>query len=239
MLDQLSPQAKSLPDTDWHVNRLYEFAIDKGASLLEATHSRYYIDVNRPGDGSHLYPGLSETELCPLTTFSDQSIYLPHNEPGEVEVSKRQSAVWEPYHQALKTELARLKSEFGYALLWDAHSIRSQVPRFFSGKLPEFNLGTAAGGSCPAALANDLMKILSTHRKYQSVLDGRFKGGYITRNYASPHKGILAVQLELSQITYMNEATFAFDDKLAVGVIEIIKKLIERFMVYQPSALPE
>jgi N-formylglutamate deformylase len=146
----------------------------------------------------------------------------------------RRSVVWEPYHAALEIELARLKSEFGYALLWDAHSIRSQVPRFFNGKLPDFNLGTAAGDSCPANLANDLMKTLSSHGRYQSILDGRFKGGFITRNYGSPLTGTVAVQLELSQVTYMNEDSFAYDKKLAAGVIKIIEMLIAQFMAYQP-----
>jgi N-formylglutamate amidohydrolase len=222
------------PDTDWHVSRLYDFVRDMEVSVLEANYSRYYIDVNRSAQDEKLYPGESETELCPRTTFDDCDIYASGRGPTGEEIHQRLDMVWQPYHEALSGELERIKSEFGYAMLWDAHSIRCQVPRFFSGQLPDFNLGTNDGRSCPAELAHQLFHLVSSHHEYNAVLDGRFKGGYITRQYGDPANCCYAVQLELSQRTYMNEETYEYRSNQAAAIIPIITEMISAMLAFAP-----
>ena len=203
---QLTPQAQELHDTDWHLGRLYAFAVDMGASVLQATHSRYVIDLNRPPDGASLYPGQSVTGLCPTDMFDSTPLYADATVPTEAEVAERREAIWQPYHAQLTSELARLRAAHGVAVLWDAHSIRSVVPRFFEGRLPDFNLGTADGASCAPALANRLLAIAQAQPGYTAVLNGRFKGGHITRHHGNPAQNVHAVQLEMTQCTYMQEA---------------------------------
>ena len=157
---RLTPKAREVHDTDWHLPRLYDFARGLGASLLVATHSRYVIDLNRPPDGASLYPGQSVTALCPVDDFDGESIHLDvADEPGAQEIAERRAAIWQPYHDALAAELARIKAAHGVAVLWDAHSIRSVLPRFFDGKLPDLNLGTADGASCAPELAQALLAV--------------------------------------------------------------------------------
>ena len=204
---RFTDEARQVPDTDWHLERLYDFADALGASVLVATHSRYVIDLNRPPDGASLYPGQSVTGLCPVDTFDNTPLYRdPADLPGEAEIAARRDAIWHPYHAKLTEELARLKAQHGVAALWDAHSIRSVLPRFFEGKLPDLNLGTGKGTSCALELAEHLLAIAQTAPGHTAILNGRFTGGYITRHYGQPEAGIHAVQLEMTQCSYMQEA---------------------------------
>ena len=203
---RFSDEARQVPDTDWHLERLYDFADGLGASVLVATHSRYVVDLNRPPDNANLYPGQDTTGLCPVDTFDKTPLYAAGDVPGEAEIAARRDAIWHPYHQQLQAELARLRAAHGTVVLWDAHSIRSVVPRFFEGRLPDINLGTANGASCDPALAEALLDIGQQANGYSAVLNGRFKGGYITRQYGQPATGVHAVQLELTQCSYMQEA---------------------------------
>ena len=225
---RLTDEARGVPDTDWHLDRLYDFADALGASVLQATHSRYVIDLNRPPDGASLYPGQSVTGLCPIDTFDNTPLYRdPADLPTEAEIAARRDAIWHPYHAQLRTELARLRAAHGVAVLWDAHSIRSVLPRFFEGRLPDFNLGTADGASCDPALAHTLHGIAEQASGYSAVLNGRFKGGYITRQYGQPAHGIHAVQLEQTQCSYMQEQPpFAYDEALAVQLQAPLKRMV-------------
>jgi len=227
LAERMTEQALSLPDTDWHLEKLYDFLDELGASVLVATHSRYVADLNRPPDNANLYPGQDTTPLVPIDTFHRQPLYRSGEAPGEGEIAERVERYWKPYHAKLADELNHLKGRYGYALLWDAHSIFSEVPRFFAGKLAELNLGTADGRSCGAGIGEALMKQVSG---YSAVLDGRFKGGYITRTYGDPASGVHAVQLELSEAAYMDEAPpFRFDDSLARRLRPQLRALIEEF----------
>ena len=204
---RLTPKARQVWDTDWHLPRLYDFARGLGASLLVATHSRYVIDLNRPPDGASLYPGRSVTALCPLDDFDGERLYADAaDEPDAAEIAARRAAIWLPYHDQLAAELARIKATHGVAVLWDAHSIRSVLPRFFDGKLPDLNLGTADGASCAPELASELLGIAESAPGFTAVLNGRFKGGHITRAHGQPAQGVHAVQLEMTQSSYMQEA---------------------------------
>ena len=229
--ERLSPEALALPDTDWHLERLYDFLDEAGASVLAATHSRYVVDLNRPPDNANLYPGQDTTGLVPVDTFHKQPVYLPGTEPGPEEVLHRLQKYWKPYHEKLATELERLRRAHGVALLWDAHSIFSVVPRFFSGKLTDFNLGTADGRSCDGFVGQGLLSVLQSDPSFTSVLNGRFKGGYITRTYGNPAGGVQAVQLELSEATYMDERPpYAFREDLAARVRPQLRALIDTFL---------
>ena len=230
---RLSGAARGLPDTDWHVDRLYDCLEDLGVSMLRATHSRTVIDVNRAGDGAALYPGASETELCPITTFAGDAIYHSGQAPGADEVADRRARIWQPYHDCLADELASLQARHGVALLWDAHSIRSRVPRFFDGRLPDLNFGTGGGITADPGLTSRLLAVAGESQDYSHVLDGRFKGGAITRGYGAPADGVHAVQLELSQITYMDEdPPYAFREDLAAGIRPLLRRLLEAALAW-------
>jgi N-formylglutamate deformylase len=234
LLQRMQPSARRAPDTDWHVSRLYAFARELGASFIRPTHSRYVVDLNRPPDDVSLYPGQNTTGLCPIVQFSGEPVYLEGEEPDEAEVRERVEAFWQPYHTALAAELARLRAEHGRVTLWEAHSIRSVVPFLFEGRLPDFNLGTADGASCSVALQHRLTGVLEGQADYSFIINGRFKGGYITRHYGRPKEGVDAVQLELAQANYMDESSFDYDESLASGVQKILHRLLESTLAEHP-----
>ena len=230
---RMTPEALALPDTDWHVDRLYDFAVGLGASVLAATHSRYVIDLNRSSDNAPLYPGADNTGLCPTTTFAREPIYRAGQEPDAAEVSRRVGSFWRPFHERLEAEIARIRGSHGFALLFDAHSIRSEVPRFFAGRLADLNLGTADGASADAGLVARLEAIGRGADGYTSVLNGRFKGGYITRSYGRPAAGVHAVQLELSEITYMDEdPPYAWREDRAMRIRPVLRSLLEAMLAW-------
>ena len=225
---RLSAAARALPDTDWHLERLYSFLDELGASVLVATHSRYVVDLNRPPDNANLYPGQDTTGIVPMDTFHLEPLYLPGFPPLEDEVAERIRTYWRPYHDRLRTALAEIKAQHGYALLWDAHSIFSILPRFFKGKLPDLNLGTADGKSCSPGIGEALAR---TVEGYSVALNGRFKGGYITRHYGDPANGVHAVQLELSETNYMDEkAPYRFVESKARQLRPQLRTLLELFL---------
>ncbi|WP_257385641.1 N-formylglutamate deformylase [Tahibacter caeni] len=224
---RLVPAARRAPDTDWHVSRLYAFARELGASLLIPRYSRYVIDLNRPPDDVSLYPGQNTTGLCPTVGFDGEPIYLPGQEPDAAEIAQRLQTYWKPYHDALQQELARLHAAHGRAVLWDGHSIRSVVPFLFEGRLPDFNVGTAGGTSCSPALQTRLEAVLAAQNAYSHVVNGRFKGGHITRHYGRPGEGVQAVQLELAQLNYMDEDSFAYLPERAGPTAAVIRRLLE------------
>jgi N-formylglutamate deformylase len=225
---RMSDSARAVPDTDWHVDRLYDFLGEIGAAVIQATHSRYVIDLNRPPDSAPLYPGAANTGLCPTEQFDGAPIYRPGQAPGEAEVQERLKRFWRPYHERLAAELRALKARHGVALLYEAHTIRSRVPRLFDGRLPDINLGTADGASAAADLAASLAETAGVSGRYSTVLNGRFKGGYTTRHYGRPAQGVHAVQLELSQLTYMDEdPPFRFRDDLAAQVRPTLRAVLQ------------
>jgi N-formylglutamate deformylase len=233
---RLTDEARHVPDTDWHMPILYDFAVELGASVLVATHSRYVIDLNRPPDNSSLYPGQNTTGLCPFESFDGTPVYRDGQAPGDVEIAARRDAVWKPYHQQLELELTRLKAEHGQVALWDAHSIRSVLPRFFEGKLPDLNLGTAKGASCARELEQSIVGIANAASGFTAVLNGRYTGGYITRQYGRPELGVHAIQLEMAQCVYMQEhLPFDYKPELAVRIQPHLKKMLETMLRFVES----
>ena len=224
---RLAPSARRVPDTDWHVSRLYAFAKELGASLIVPRYSRYVVDLNRPPDDTSLYPGQNTTGLCPIVQFSGEGIYRNGDEPSADEIQARVRLYWRPYHDALAAEVARIKTQHGRAIVWEGHSIRSIVPFLFDGTLPDLNLGTANGASCSPDLQRRLMDVLHAQRDYAFVLNGRFKGGYITRHFGRPQENVHAIQLELAQVNYMDEQTFAYDADKALRLQRVIRTLLD------------
>ncbi|MBN8726304.1 MAG: N-formylglutamate deformylase [Xanthomonadales bacterium] len=224
---RLAPSARRVPDTDWHVARLYEFARELGASIVVPLHSRYVVDLNRPADNASLYPGQNTTGLCPVVQFSGEPVYLAGEEPAEEEIAARVERYWRPFHEALAGELERLREEHGRAVLWEGHSIRSVLPFLFEGRLPDFNLGTNGGASCSRGLQDRLVAVMAEQAEYTHVVNGRFKGGYITRHHGRPEQGVEAVQLELAQCNYMDEDSFAWLPERAERLQQVVLQLLE------------
>ena len=219
----LAPAALVRADTDWHLAQLYGFVEALGASTIAARWSRYVIDLNRPPEDTNLYPGMDTTGLCPVDTFGRAPLYRDGATPDQAEVGRRLARYWQPYHDALRAELARLLAEHGRVLLWDAHSIASQVPRFFAGRLPDLNFGTAYGASCAPALQAAVLAAAQGQSCFSVVANGRFKGGYITRHYGQPGQGVHAIQLEMCQCLYMDEQPpFAYAPALAAQVQPVL-----------------
>ena len=228
---RMTENALRRPDTDWHVARLYEFAAALGASTITPRYSRYVVDLNRSADNTALYPGADNTEVCPTTCFDSTRIYAANQVPGQSEVEARINRYWQPYHNGLAAELTRVRERYGIAVLFDAHSINSVVPRFFDAELPHFNLGTADGHSCAPELEQQLVAVLADATDYSHVANGRFKGGYITRHYGRPQESLHAVQLELAQRSYMDEAyPFRYDDGLAGRVQPVLGRLLSTIL---------
>lgn len=235
MAERLTPVAGRLADTDWHVEKLYAFAAELGAGLMVAAHSRYVVDLNRDPDGKPLYPGADNTELCPTRGFDGTPLYRAGAAPDDAEVRQRAAGYWRPYHARLAAELAAIRARHGFAILLDGHSIISEAPRFFEGRLPDLNLGTNEGRSCDPGLAVAAHGILSAAPGFTSVHNGRFKGGYITRHYGRPDQGIHALQLEIAQRCYMDEQNFElWDSERAAPLIAVLRRLVETLLHWTP-----
>jgi N-formylglutamate deformylase len=198
-------------DADWRLDELYDFVDALDATLVRTTLSRSIIDVNRDPSGASLYRGQATTELCPTTSFDGEPLYRHGDAPDDAEIAERMLLAFDPYHEALKDEIARLRERFSRVALFDAHSIRSRIPRLFDGELPVFNLGTNSGASCSLWLREAVGAVLAASGK-TSVIDGRFKGGWITRNYGKPGEGVEAIQLELACRAYMVEPSLPSPD---------------------------
>jgi len=191
-------------DADWWVDKLYDFAASLGATTVRTRISRSVIDMNRDPSGASLYPGQATTELCPTTDFDGDALYISGRAPDAAEIARRRAAWFEPYHAGLRAELDRLRRRHAKVVLFDAHSIRSRIPRLFEGELPQFNIGTNSGRSCDPALAR-VVEAACASGDFSHVVDGRFKGGWTTRHYGEPERGFHAIQLELACRGYIDE----------------------------------
>lgn len=241
---RMTSAALQMPDVDWHLPCLYDMASNYDITIVAAEYMRYVIDLNRSPSDTSLYPGQDVTGLCPIDTFNKEPIYLADMQPDETEIKSRVEQYWRPYHDKLATELKRIHAIHGIALLWDAHSIASHVPRFFDGKLPDLNFGTADMQSCDESLqytlantmqkyAQDFVKKPQNTKPYSHVFNGRFKGGYITRHYGVPAINVHAIQMEMSQCIYMQEnPPYAYQISLAQSVKPLLTELLEACIVW-------
>lgn len=225
----LRPEVRGQDDADWHVDRLYAFAGDTGAATIRANWSRWYIDLNRPRDGASLYPGQATTGLCPTETFAGEPLYEPGDEPDAADIAARLRACWEPYHARLSALIAAARVRHGRPRLLDAHSIVSHCPRLFDGRLPDINIGTDGGRTCSPELLASVKAILAAQDRFSWVVDGRFRGGHITRHYGRPDEGVDAIQIELAQAAYMDEARpDSWDDARAKPLRDLLRSIVAR-----------
>jgi N-formylglutamate deformylase len=228
------PRALEVEDTDWFLDRLYAFAADLGATMLVPRESRYLIDLNRPRENTPMYAGSNNTELCPTRFFTGEPLYREGRVPEAAEIARRVSAYWQPYHDALGAELERVRAAHGHAVLFDAHSIKSELPWLFDGTLPHLNLGTVEGRSCAPSLRSALGAVLAAQDRYSHVVDGRFKGGHITRAFGRPSEGVHAVQLEMCWRTYMDEDPRGWNDARAAEATPLLTRLVRTMVEWRP-----
>ena len=224
---QLTPLALTIPDTDWYVAELYDFAPGMGVTMIAARYSRYVIDLNRPPDDAALYSGATQTGLCPTLSFAGEPLYVDGTtELQSTEIARRKRVYWQPYHEALRAQLAAARQRCGYAILLDAHSIRSVVPRLFAGRLPDINIGTYGGRSCAGMVSEAMRAQLNAEPRWSQAIDGRFKGGYITRHYGQPDLGLHALQIELAQCSYMDESATTYRAEQAAPLRELLRAIV-------------
>jgi formiminoglutamase len=238
--DWLQPRLKSLwlarKDADWWLPELYAFAAVLDVTILRTEVSRTVIDVNRDPSGASLYPGQATTGLCPLTSFDDEPLYLPGSEPDDAEIQRRRVAYFEPYHAALTAEIARLRRLHPVVMLYDCHSIRSEIGTLFDGVLPNFNIGTNDGKACDAAITERVAAICAAATEFSHVVNGRFKGGFITRHYGAPALGVNALQMELACRGYMDEPQMPGPENWpspiipSAPVLPVLKTIIESLL---------
>ena len=233
-----TPAGRELPDTDWYVHQLYDFAKQMGASIIKANYSRYVADLNRAPDSMSLYLANPTSPVCAAQTFAGEAIYEDGYSPNALEVQQRVAQYWQPYHERIAAELEGIRREHDVALLWDAHSIASEIPALFPGLLPEFNLGTRDDAACPAHIVRALADEVCSSGRFSVAVNGRFKGGYITMHYGKPAAGIYAVQLELAERTYMMESPRgAWDAARALAAMQCIERLLVRYLRFAATPI--
>ncbi|MGV6802300.1 MAG: N-formylglutamate deformylase [bacterium] len=230
LFDFFNEIGQSLTDTDWFVDELYSDILPD-ITIIKANFHRYVIDANRPPDDHNLYPGKNSTSLCPLTDFNGNALYKTGMEPGPQHRANRLDEFHKPYHDAIATQLSRLKARYEHVLLYDCHSIRSELPFLFSGKLPDLNIGTADGHSCDQRLVDSLIHQCTQHHQFSHILNGRFKGGWTTRHYGQPSQNIHAIQMELAQSTYMKETAPAhYDPAMATPLRAVLRDILQSLL---------
>ncbi|WP_027256194.1 N-formylglutamate deformylase [Leisingera aquimarina] len=232
----LNETGQALADTDWHIHDLYAGLVEEVTTVRTPIH-RYVIDVNRDPAGISLYPGQNTTTLVPLTDFDGLPIWRDGQEPDEAEITRRRAAYHAPYHTALTAELERVKAIHGFAILYDCHSIRGDIPFLFEGRLPDFNTGTNNGETCDPAIEAMTVANCAGAEGYTSVLNGRFKGGWTTRHYGRPAEGLHAIQMELAQATYCQECpSWTYLPERADKLRTHLTKILTDLKNWRPSA---
>lgn len=228
MMARLTPLGLGLSDTDWHINQLYDGLLEN-VTTVSATFHRYIIDANRDPSGVSLYPGQNTTHLCPVTDFDGKPLWLDGQNPSADEIETRREQHHAPYHQALQSEIDRVKAKHGFAILYDCHSIRSNIPYLFEGQLPIFSIGTNEGATCASDIEQAVLAICQNAKEYDHVINGRFKGGWTTRHYGQPNDNVHAIQMELAQRCYMDEqAPWRYRDDLARNIRPYLKQILQR-----------
>jgi formiminoglutamase len=230
---RLNATGRKLQDTDWFVDQIYRDILSDATYVRCLVH-RYVIDVNRDPSGASLYPGQATTGLVPHTDFQGEPIWT--EPPDDADVARQVRGVHQPYHAALRAEIARVRDKHGVAVLWDAHSIRSQLPFLFDGVLPDLNIGTDGGRTCDAELQAAVARIAETSGR-SWVLNGRFRGGWTTRHYGRPQEGCHAIQMELAQSAYGRETNdgLAFSAAGIARIRPILRSMLDAIVDLAPT----
>ena len=221
----LNDLGRELRDTDWHVPQLYDGLLD-GVTVVRANFSRYVIDANRDPQGASLYPGQNTTGLVPTSTFDNEVIW--HGLPSDADIASRLNRFHGAYHSALEAEIARVKAEHGMAILYDCHSIRSEIPYLFDDQLPDMNIGDNGGTTCSPLVTAAIERVCSLQTQYSYIVNGRFKGGWTTRHYGNPEGGVHSVQMELAQCRYLQgeEPPFCYDEDKAENLRVVLRSIL-------------
>jgi formiminoglutamase len=224
---RLNPRGKLLQDTDWHIAQLYDGLLP-GATVVRATFHRYVIDANRDPGGASLYPGQNTTGLCPVTDFDGRPIWREGQEPTEADAADRLARFHAPYHAAMAAEVARVRAAHGVAIVYDCHSIRSQIPYLFPGTLPVLNIGTNDGTTCAPEVAAAIAAPARAATGFDRALNGRFKGGWTTRHYGRPETGVHAIQMEIAQRAYLaaEAPPFAYSAARAASLRALLSRML-------------
>ena len=223
----LTEKALTLPDTDWHVPEVYSFLGELGVGRISANYSRYVIDLNRPLDDAPLYASKT-TGLFPSILFDESPVFKPACLPNKRHHQFCKENIWQPYHGKITEELECLKAKFGYAILFDAHSIAPETPMLFEGRLADFNFGNNNGEASSQKWLQAASGVVPDGT-YSRVSNGRFKGGYITRSFGNPKKNIHAIQLELSQACYLKNQShpYSIDSNKLANLQAVLKQVIK------------
>jgi len=234
---RLNDRGQILADTDWHINQLYDGLIED-VTTVQATFHRYVIDANRDPEGVSLYPGQNTTSLIPMTDFDNHPIWKQGYEPKAEDIEDRLRRFHTPYHAALAAEIARIKAKHGVAIVYDCHSISSPLPFLFAGQLPDFSIGTNDGASCAPMIEQACHDIVKQAQGYTYVVNGRFKGGWTTRHYGQPEKGVHAIQMELVRENYLagNAPPFAYDEVKAERLRLYLRQILTKIQHILPTA---
>jgi len=233
--DKLNDTGRALADTDWHVHGLYTGLVD-GVTTVRTPIHRYVIDVNRDPEGQSLYPGQNTTTLVPMTDFDGHPIWQDGAEPDAEEIARLGDLYHAPYHSALEVELRRVRDLHGFAILYDCHSIRSQIPFLFDRRLPDFNIGTNRGVTCDPGIEAQVQQRCEAARGYSSILNGRFLGGWTTRHYGHPAQGVHAIQMELAQASYCEEVPpWTYDRIRADRLREHLRHILTDLISWRPT----
>ncbi|MEO3477775.1 N-formylglutamate deformylase [Phaeobacter sp. CAU 1743] len=231
----LNEVGRALADTDWHIHDLYAGLVE-GVTTVRTPVHRYAIDVNRDPAGVSLYPGQNTTTLVPLTDFDGRPIWMAGAEPDEAEIARRRDAYHAPYHAALAAELERVRAQHGFAILYDCHSIRGEIPFLFDGPLPDFNVGTNMGTTCDPAIEALTLAHCEAAEGYTAILNGRFKGGWTTRHYGRPVEGLHAIQMELAQRCYcLKQAPWTYDNARADRLRAHLSRILTDLKTWRPT----
>ncbi len=224
---KLNDNGRRLADTDWHIGELYEGLRDD-VTVVAANFHRYVIDANRDPSGASLYPGQNTTGLCPVSDFDGRAIYKTDAAPDDVEVAARLAKYHAPYHAALAAEVERVRARHGVAIVYDCHSIRSQIPFLFDGILPHINIGTDEGRTCAPHL-QAVVHGIAASSSFSSVLNGRFRGGWTTRHYGKPQTGVHAIQMEIAQAAYLESEAepWTFSRTKAQRLRPVLKDILD------------
>ena len=204
---------------DAFVDELFASAPSHGAHLLAARFGRSVVDLNR--DPHELDPAMfhdGPPRACALPTprveaglgclpkvgAKGEAIYgrLLSKAEGE----QRLAGVHDVYHGQLAALLDTQRALHGRALLVDCHSMPSVQPG--RRNLTDIVLGDRFGSSSDPRLVNRLERVFRNHG-LTVARNAPYAGGYTTRRYGRPKRGIHAIQIEINRGLYMDEQAIA------------------------------
>ena len=226
---------------DFYVDKFLEPAVEFGSVFLEACFPRSFIDVNRSSkelDEKLIY-NLEKTSANPRTLAglgvvprvvgSGLDIYQTKMPLNEVEY--RLNSYYFPYHKKLRQVIDQSVAKFGYAILFDFHSMPHSCINYSSKRksfIPQVVLGDCFGASCEGELSEKVFNLFCA-AGFRVEMNNPFSGGFITKNYGVPKENVQAIQVEIDRSLYMNETDYT----LHSGYLNLKEKL--RSVIYELS----